>query len=510
MDNIKSFLVNISKYNESLLLVKGIKKHQLIISDHFKFRVPGFMFQPKRKRGWDGYIRLYNRTKCTLPYGLLPRLLKLLKSNNIIYHIEENVPPTLARLKKDKEDYFSLEDAKSLFESLNLPSRYIARDDQLLAVVHVIRQERCLLLSPTSSGKSLIAYLVIRHMLGLLPKNLNRSKVIALVVPNSNLVDQMYNNFIEYSSGTDKKQFDVLRDCHKIYSGETKATNKPVVISTWQSLSNIEDKEWFKTFRIFIGDEAHTFKADSLTELMFDKFVKARMRIGMTGSLDEEKIHHLIIEGIFGPKKTAITTQEMIDKKISSSLNIECICLNYSPKDKDTVHEKDYNFEMEFLAKHQKRTQYICDLAKSLKGNTIILFRKIKYGEEFYKILNGKKTFLVHGGTSLEDRQAIIDFAEANDKVIIIASIGVFSTGVSINNLQNAIFGIPFKSRITGIQTVGRVLRKDGKNNAANLYDICDDLRYGLHVNYAYRHWRKRLKVYKSEGHVYNKTVVNL
>ena len=52
---------------------------------------------------------------------------------------------------------------------------------------------------------------------------------------------------------------------HKVYSGHDKQSDKDVVISTWQSLYKLP-KSYFKQFQCIFGDEAHTFKAKSLTK----------------------------------------------------------------------------------------------------------------------------------------------------------------------------------------------------------------------------------------------------
>ena len=75
----------------------------------------------------------------------------------------------------------------------------------------------------------------------------------------SSLVEQMASDFISY--GWDDSHI------HKIYSGHDKVSNKPITISTWQSIYK-ENKKFFKRYQCVIGDEAHLFKAKSLTGIM--------------------------------------------------------------------------------------------------------------------------------------------------------------------------------------------------------------------------------------------------
>ena len=53
----------------------------------------------------------------------------------------------------------------------------------------------------------------------------------------------------------------------------------------------------------------------------------------------------------------------------------------------------------------------------------------------------------------------------AKSDAIIIASYGVFSTGINIKNLHNVIFASPSKSRVRNLQSIGRVLRKGANKN---------------------------------------------
>ena len=84
-------------------------------------------------------------------------------------------------------------------------------------------------------------------------------KKILLIVPTTSLVEQMIKDFKDYGWA---EEF-----CHTIYSGKDKNTDKPVVISTWQSIYKFP-KRYFDDIDCVIGDEAHLFKAKSLTGIL--------------------------------------------------------------------------------------------------------------------------------------------------------------------------------------------------------------------------------------------------
>ena len=104
------------------------------------------------------------------------------------------------------------------------------RDYQLDAVQHSIRHGRCILVSPTASGKSFIIYTLIRYY-----QQIIDNSHILLLVPRSSLVEQMYTDFQDY--GWDSEKY-----CHRIYAGKEKTSPKLVHISTWLSIYQLPKK----------------------------------------------------------------------------------------------------------------------------------------------------------------------------------------------------------------------------------------------------------------------------
>ena len=103
---------------------------------------------------------------------------------------------------------------------------------------------------------------------------------------------------------------------------------------------------------------------------------------------------------------------------------------------------------------------------------------------------------LVYGNTATETRENIRAIAERNTGHIIVASFGVFSTGINIRNLHNIIFASPYKSRIRNLQSIGRGLRLHDSKVAANLYDIADDFD---NKNHTIKHFVERINIYNQE-----------
>jgi len=254
----------LSKKSEVYIKVTCEKHIAKELSEYFQFYVPGYQFVPAyRNRIWDGKVRLFNLQTSQIYCGLLDYIKQFCEERD--YKLENEL---------DVEDEYSLYHAKKFIDSLNIHSRgepIEVREHQIDAYIHAMQKRRALLLSPTASGKSLIIYLIFRQLWQY--QNLKG----LVIVPTTSLVEQLYSDFGDYNDGTMEEYI------HRIYQGKEKDTNKPLTISTWQSLYKMP-KEYFEQFDYVIGDEAHNFKAQSLTTIM-TSLINAKYRIGLTGTL---------------------------------------------------------------------------------------------------------------------------------------------------------------------------------------------------------------------------------
>jgi len=490
--------VSVHKVNESFIKVFSDQSTESDIKDYFTFKVPGYQFSPKYKnRLWDGTISLFNIRTKLLPIGLYNRLLTFCKDNDI----EVEVVPT-ERFSCIQEDIdVDLTDIKDFVDSLNLWSKsgpITTRDYQLDAIHHSIINRRATLISPTSSGKSLIIYCIIRWILEEDPDTR-----ILLLVPNVSLVNQMMGDFREYASQSD---FNVDTMCQKLYSGQNKELSKRVLITTWQSFTKIaNDKvngpKILSLYRGVICDEAHTSKG-AVVQSILEKCVHSTYRIGTTGTIDNNQIHQLVIEGFLGPIYRVTTTKELMDSSQVSSLKIKALILKYPEEDAKFVKKLEYPDEVKWLIINDNRNRFLVNVARSLTGTTLLLVRnrdthaKVLY--ESLKTLSDKPVYYVAGDVSADAREIIRLTANVED-CIIVATYQTMAVGVNIPNIKNVIFGSPSKSSITVLQSIGRGLRLHSDKDFMTLIDIVDDLRYKSKENYAYLHAIERLTIYKKE-----------
>ena len=495
-------MIVVAKLNDTFLQISCEKHIAYELNEYFSFKIPNAQFHPKVKaRMWDGKIRLFNIQTGQLYFGLLPYLKEWTKKHS--YQIQTDIIDAKPLTGLD------IESIKEFFDSLNLYCKNVKitpRDYQIASFMECVKNDRVLLLSPTSSGKSLVIYSLIRWY----QKFLDNDKML-IVVPTTNLVSQMYGDFGDYSSHD--KNWNVEKYCHKIYSGKTKNSKEQIYISTWQSLYRLP-KEYFEQFSLIVGDEAHLATANSLKGIL-EKSTFCRYRFGTTGTLKDSKCNKLMLEGLFGKTYTAVTSKQLMDDKHISKLNIQCLQLEYPEEERETMKKATYQEEINFIVTHRKRNNFICNLALEQKGNTLILFNYVeKHGKVLEKMLmdkdSNRQIFFIAGETDVEQREAIRKATEEEKNAIIVASSGVLSTGVNIKNLQYLIFAHPYKAKVRNLQSIGRVLRLDDKNNKAVLYDIIDDLHWKKYENYGLKHWKERLDIYLKEKFDYDYNLISL
>ena len=488
--------IKIELINYSMMYIdcdRGIAQE---LSDYFSFYVPGYKFMPAYKnKVWDGKIRLFNSMTYELNAGLYVYVLKFASERN--YKVE-TLNSTKYGSPIDKND---ISKWSSWLKSQTLP--FPPRDYQEEAVKIALKRKRAILLSPTGSGKSFIIHLLIEYYKSMI----NTDKKILIIVPTTSLVEQMHSDFKDYGMDVDKY-------CHRIYSGRDKNSDKPIIISTWQSIYKFP-KTWFLKFGMVVGDECHGFKSKSLSSIM-NKSTEAEYRFGTTGTLDGTQTHKLVLEGLFGPVHKVTTTKKLQDNDTLAPLDIKVLLLNYSEEVRKDFGKKTYQEEIEFIVGHEGRNRFIRNLAVSATGNTLVLYNRVDaHGKPLFEMINNRvdenrKVFFVSGEVDTTDREAIRKIVEKQNNAIIVASLGTFSTGINIRNLHNIIFASPSKSQIKVLQSIGRGLRKSDDGRTTQLFDVADDLHWGNRKNYTLMHSAERVKIYDKEQFNYKVIKVDM
>lgn len=477
--------VELKKINEVYFRIICEKHIIAELASRLTFKVPGYQFHPKFKAHiWSGDICCLNRLNNTLYIGLIDHIKNFCNVYNYDLVYEQDV------------NEFDKETTIEFIRGLKLP--FELRDYQVATFVHALKNNRALILSPTSSGKTATIYNLARYY------SQDPAHRILLIVPTLNLIAQGKGDFKDYSVNNG---FDVEKNVHLLYSGQDRSIDKQITISTWQTAAKL-DKKYFEKFTCVIVDEAHLAKAMSIKKVL-EACTNAKYRFGTTGTLDGAKAHEFVISGLTGPVYRATTTKKLMDQKHLADLSIKCIILKHKDEDCKRIKTFKYHEEIDFIISEARRNRFVKNLALSQKGNTLLLFQYVKkHGKVLYQeILNSIKkrgenrpVFFVAGETDMDDRETVRKLVENETNAIIVASFGTYSTGVNIKNIHSIIFASPSKSKIRVLQSLGRGLRTSETKKAVTLYDIVDDLHWKKHKNFSLQHFLERVNIYDSES----------
>lgn len=228
--------ITICKINESALEIKARDDVLHDLYSRYSAYQAGYQFNPKFKcRIWDGKVHLFNIRSGILPIGFLFDLLSYCKTNGLSFELEGMTVDEL-KVPIDEEKYKA--DILDNMKDAGITLRPYQDD----AVRKALTYRKGILLSCTSSGKSLMLYNIIRQI------RREGFKKILLVVPNILLIKQMYDDFVDYGYA------DYETELTKMGGDEKPDLSCPVLISTWQSLQN-KDMDFFEDFDAVFVDE---------------------------------------------------------------------------------------------------------------------------------------------------------------------------------------------------------------------------------------------------------------
>lgn len=459
----------------------------LQIQETYSFFAKDYKHMPLYKRGiWDGKVRLFNVRDCKLPSGLL----YLIRANAHIFNWEvRELAPLDGPLFDD--DHF--------LEKITPLSKFEIMPHQIGAVGDVLTHRRRLVLSPTSSGKSLILYLCSRYIIA------KEKKRILIIVPNKTLVEQMREDFTEYSTDG----WGGAKDIHAIYAEQEIWVNQDVVVSTYQTAVKLT-AEWYKQFGAIFIDEAHGANSKSVSTIL-DMTGHMYYHAGFTGTLNGTYLHEMEMRARFGDVTKLVTTRELMDMGIVAQLTIDAITYNHGLEVAKGSSKWDYAQEIDYIVNSEDRNVFLANIVASADKNVMILFHYNEHGKKLRELIeariagSGRKLYYVDGNVEITARAPIRQAMENAENDVLLASYGTSSVGLSIKNIHTVILGHPFRDRIRVLQTIGRGLRISPTKKAVTVVDVGDLLSGKRKIkNAVYEHFMSRLELYHSEGFDYN------
>lgn len=502
---------------------------QVVSSDEMAYRQIEYTFTKedekakykKTKQNQSGKVPFFKKGRINI--GLQKDLKKCCEDFeiNLIIENKENFP--ILNLDKDEFNNYILEFFKNHKDKFGNPLK--PHDHQLEECYKVLRNRYCTTEVATSGGKTLMLSILIFYVLG----NLNPDAKFLIIVPSTTLVSQTYDEIYNFNLGFNFENLTPhnIRISEIMGDNNTKreANNPNVYIGTFQSLCNYPPK-FFNQFYMVVVDEAHKTKAKTIQDIL-KNCDKAQYRIGLSGTYFKQgTLDDFSIKQWLGPNVGKIKAEELMKKGIVTDVIIKSLILNHNDDDfykliqgliQSGKGKEAYQLEVSYIQNNDKRLNFIIDLLKKVKTNTLVLFNTIDHGKKVFEkakeTLLDKDLMYIDGEVSSAKREVIkkqMELSDGNVKILV-ASFGTLSTGVSINNLHNIIFIDSYKSEIIIRQSIGRGLRLHESKQKATIIDIVD-VFIDTHYNKGslFRQYKERCRIYNEQNFQYKEYKIDL
>ena len=461
-------------------------------------RIESWRFNPLVKRGvWDGYVT-YIKDDKWIPAGLWRYVIDVCKEYNFevqVNGIRRLIDPDISAetFEKWALDFFK-------------GSEITPRDYQIETAYNILKFRKCLAELATSAGKTLISFLTIAYML-----EKKKAERILFIVPNVSLVVQAHEDFHDYNY---MNKVDLR--IQQIFAGQKIKSNKNIVIGTYQSLIK-KSVEYFEQFDAVIVDETHKAKSASIKTIL-QKCTKAQYRYGLSGTIPKDgTLDKLTLMSQTGPVISEVKASFLQDQGHIAKCVVKVIEMNYATDSQRLAFQelaqnkydsKDvFQLEQNFIINSEGRLDFISSVIARVPRNSLVLFHRIEHGKRLYEKLrqeSNKRVYYVDGGTDKDIREEYKKKMEAGEEVVIVASYGTFSTGISIKKIHNIFFTESFKSEVIIRQSIGRGLRQHESKDKVLIVDCVDDIRTDEWDNYLFKHGKARQSIYRQEKFDYN------
>lgn len=251
----------------------------------------------------------------------------------------------------------------------------------------------------------------------------------------------------------------------------------------------------------------------------------AKYKIGLTGTLPKAgTCNSFTIQSYLGPTVFRLTSHHLIESGHATPVEVKCYEMDYLDSEvkrklfelrdhPDKDGNKLLNLEKQIMRSNRERMVFVCKEIAKCDNNALVLFADVQgeYGRNIYNWLRSntddKTIYYIDGNTKSENREYIKAEMEANSNVILVASIGTFSEGISIKNLHYIYLSECGKSEIISAQILGRGMRLFDCKEKVIVVDFVDNYCYGTNPykknNYLYRHGLERQQIYEDRKFPY-------
>lgn len=381
---------------------------------------------------------------------------------------------------------FRLDDYRT---DVELPTGYIdesfipgitLRTVQVDAVNTVIDKKKGILDICTAGGKTIISAAIAKYY----------DEQSLIIVPSNYLLSQTYDDFKMVG-------LDAGRVC-----GQHKEWDHKHIIATYQTLKNYKDKINRNTM-VVQADEVHQYLSEGgvVDGLLTDQLKHAKVRIGLTGTVPKDKQQREVIHTRIGNDTIFMyKPEEGINDGYLSTLEI-----SQHPVKHKIMVESDWTCEFKYYNRNEERLIAIADWIDNLDEQKLLVITHPEAGDYIAHKLG---LDFIDKDTPEAYRTEYYKTMDIPGPYTLVASYGTVSTGVSMNSVQAVVLLDVGKTFSRVIQSIGRGLRLDGKNNHLKVYDVYASMikeykgkqhEYGFSL----RHLKERRKIYKEYGYTH-------
>jgi len=226
-------------------------------------------------------------------------------------------------------------------------------------------------------------------------------------------------------------------------------TSTPIVVANVQTLSKRvqEVSELFGTVMI---DECHHVSAPTFSKII-DK-MKARYKIGLSGTLKRKDGKHVIFKDYFGsivyqPKKENFMVPSIT--RVHSEVRFpDGASIPWALRINQVAFDPEYQHMIAQLAS-----------VYAAKGHRVLVVSDRVSLLKSCAELCGDNAISITGGLSTEEREEGMRMIKTGEKEILFGTQSIFSEGISLNELSCLILGTPINNEPLLIQLIGRVIR---------------------------------------------------
>ena len=387
-------------------------------------------------------------------------------------------------------------------KSINVEFKGHLRDEQTLALRHMLQHDTGILSGTTAFGKTIVAIKLIAE------KKTNT----LILVDKVSLLSQWKDKLSEFlivneplpeppmpaNNKRGRKKIGVIGQI----GGGKKTLSGIIDIAVMQSLSRQgEVKECVKNYGLIIADECHHASAFTYEQIL--KTTHAKYVYGLTATPTRKDGHHPILFMHCGPIRYRDNPRKQAENRPFDHYIIPRFTSLRVPLDIDPKNLTIQALYAEIMDNDFRDQQIIEDVLKNHHQgrNCLVLTLRTAHVENLAKKLNEHipEVISLTGGMGRKSTQKAFERIDdiPTDKPIVLVATGHFiGEGFDEPRLDTLFLAMPISWKGTLQQYAGRLHRLFKTKKEVRIYDYVD-----IHVNMLERMYQKRLNGYASMGY---------